>query len=408
MIINKFISIRFKTRNTYKRHLKTRHGKVLTTTGELLYLSEEDFRKVRTNRKKKNDINKEHVIDEGTIAAKTIMQYNNDDDQLEDTVTEEYIINENTAEGHKNWESNDAIQIIRNCFETYEVCPESHSNKTENAETEIPVDNKVSNKNNLPEEYMDEMQENLQQMQNASYNKLELAENEKNQIICHNDISQSELIYHDMNETPSYYKVAYNDLVNIKNENDVDLQENIELTEDQFKNSVELLEHTQGYCNDILNEPVDKHQNENSNKHIIFNQKDKKEDNASITNDKSYQQTQEISVTENLIDTNTSNPVNQSKQHLYIHNDSLTSIIVQNKCINIIPHQFKACQDQQNKSKAQVNKGHAFTLLNKHVQAVNIKQNGNQNTILLLTNDALQSSVLRINQNSTANNEIKE
>lgn len=81
MIINKFISIRFKTRNTYKRHLKTRHGKVLTTTGELLYLSEEDFRKVRTNRKKKNDINKEHVIDEGTIAAKTIMQYNNDDDR---------------------------------------------------------------------------------------------------------------------------------------------------------------------------------------------------------------------------------------------------------------------------------------------------------------------------------------
>ncbi|KAJ8673389.1 hypothetical protein QAD02_004651 [Eretmocerus hayati] len=45
---------RFKTRNTYKRHLKTRHGKVLTITGELLHLSEEDSKKVRTkNRKKK-------------------------------------------------------------------------------------------------------------------------------------------------------------------------------------------------------------------------------------------------------------------------------------------------------------------------------------------------------------------
>jgi len=43
-----FSCLRFKTRNTYKRHLKTRHGKVLTTSGGLIILSEEEFRRVRT------------------------------------------------------------------------------------------------------------------------------------------------------------------------------------------------------------------------------------------------------------------------------------------------------------------------------------------------------------------------
>lgn len=39
---------RFKTRNTYKRHLKTRHGKVLTQSGGIIILSEEEFLRVRT------------------------------------------------------------------------------------------------------------------------------------------------------------------------------------------------------------------------------------------------------------------------------------------------------------------------------------------------------------------------
>ena len=36
---------RFKTRNTYKRHLKTRHGKLLTAAG-ISKLSKEEFEKV--------------------------------------------------------------------------------------------------------------------------------------------------------------------------------------------------------------------------------------------------------------------------------------------------------------------------------------------------------------------------
>ena len=41
--------MKFKTRNTYKRHLKTRHGKLLTANG-IHILSQEEFAKVRTKR----------------------------------------------------------------------------------------------------------------------------------------------------------------------------------------------------------------------------------------------------------------------------------------------------------------------------------------------------------------------
>ena len=42
---------KFKTRNTYKRHLKTRHGKLLTASG-ITQMSKEEFMKVRTKRHK--------------------------------------------------------------------------------------------------------------------------------------------------------------------------------------------------------------------------------------------------------------------------------------------------------------------------------------------------------------------
>ncbi|XP_071447360.1 uncharacterized protein [Hetaerina americana] len=38
---------RFKTRNTYKRHMRTHHGKMLTPSGELLVLSDDEFKQVR-------------------------------------------------------------------------------------------------------------------------------------------------------------------------------------------------------------------------------------------------------------------------------------------------------------------------------------------------------------------------
>ncbi|XP_060819822.1 uncharacterized protein LOC132909179 [Bombus pascuorum] len=470
---------RFKTRNTYKRHLKTRHGKVLTTTGELLYLSEEDFQKVRTNRKKKSNTNKDHIIDEGIIATKTIMHCQNDNDQLQNTATEEYIINNDTIDSDKNWKSSDTIQIIKNCFETYEVCSEPHLNKTESIETELSIKNRVFNKdeNSLSDEYADKVEDKLPQLQSGSYIKLEIVKDGNNQIICHENVGQPEIIYHNINEAPSYIKVEYSNLVNdLENENSIEFQENFKFAENQIKNPIHIINETENYFDEESNNSVSEQQtklmqvdthiktkNKDSNEHIILSQehiKYEKENNDITTlNCKPFQEmeTHEI-VSEDLIDLNTLQGINQItnktisitetlanqnedcllqddkklsnyqtvitnsiknrviaspnyvfekdqkllnqvEQRLYIHNEPLTSIIVQNKCINIFP---------QTQSKTQLNKSKKFTLLNKHMQAININQNENQNTILLLTNNTLQNNILKIDQNNTADTEIKE
>ncbi|XP_054013775.1 uncharacterized protein LOC128895310 isoform X1 [Hylaeus anthracinus] len=402
---------RFKTRNTYKRHLKTRHGKVLTTTGELLYLSEEDFQKVRTNRKKKNDVSKEHVADESIIAAKTIMHYQNDNNnQLQGIVADEYIIKEGTDDD-KNWESNDTIRIIKDCFETYEVYPESQL-KTELVETEISIDNKICNRNenNLPEEYT-EVQENLSQLQSISYNKLEVIRDEKDEIVCHDNINQSELIHRNISKPSSYIEIKYED--------DIQFQENVELSENRLESHVEIMNHTsKNYGDGILNNSVTEQQvdyieNVEETGDILLNQNDE----CLLEGDETSSNYQ-AGITDLTKDQAIASPsdvleksqklLHQTKQRLYIHNQPLTGIIVQNKCINIVPHKLKACNDQENKSKTKLDKGQNFTFLNKCMQAVNIKQNVNENTILLLTNDTLQNSVLKIDQNNTADNEIKK
>ncbi|XP_061936982.1 uncharacterized protein LOC108001148 isoform X2 [Apis cerana] len=467
---------RFKTRNTYKRHLKTRHGKVLTTTGELLYLSEEDFQKVRTNRKKKN-INKDQIINEDIITTK-IMHCQNNNNQLQDIANEEYSINNDTIISDKNWKSSDTIQIIKNCFETYEVCSEPHLNKTESIETELSIKNRVFNKdeNGLPDEYTNKVQDKLSQVQSTSYIKLEIIKDGSNQIIYHDNIEsdQPEIIYHNIDETPSYIKLEYNNLVNdIQNENSLEFQKKFKFSEHQIKNPIHII--NENYYDNESNFVSEqqmkliqvnthiKTKNKDSNKHIVLTQEDikcEKENNDIMTlNCKSFPEMenhesivsedfinlnnlQEINqVTDNTISIITDSLIkqngdyllqenkklnnyqavisnliknrmitssnysfekdkkffNQAEQHLYIHNEPLTSIIVQNKCINIFP---------QIQSKIQLNKSKKFTFLNKHMQG--IKENENQNTILLLANNTLQNNIFKIDQNNTADNEIKK
>ncbi|XP_015431283.1 PREDICTED: uncharacterized protein LOC107187654 [Dufourea novaeangliae] len=441
---------RFKTRNTYKRHLKTRHGKVLTTTGELLYLSEEDFQKVRTNRKKKIDVTKEPV-DEGVIATKTIMHYDNDNGQVPDATTEGYIINKDTVDDEKNYSKN-TIQIIKNCFETCEVCQESQLNKTDSIETEIRNHDRacITNENSLSMEYTDKVQESLSQLQSVSYNKVAVIQEEK-----------SELIYQNVDEPSSYIKIEYKTLINSKTGNNTGFQENFELTDNQFKDHIQVVKHNEEeFSDNVLSETV----NDHSNRHVILTREDLEEDNNVSIHEKSYREKREIVMTKNLLNTYTLQPDNQiatktskdillnqndectwredntvgnhqtvvtdlitsrviaplnnvfgknqkllhqAKQRICINNEPLTSIIVQNKCISIVP-QFETCHDQQAKTQTQLNKNRKFTLLNKQAQTVNIKQHVNENTILLLTNNTLQNSVLRIEHNSTAGNDIKK
>lgn len=479
------ILIRFKTRNTYKRHLKTRHGKVLTTTGELLFLSEEDFQKVRTNRKKKNDVSKDYVIDESVRATKAIMHYQDDNGQLQNILDEDYIVNNDANSSDQNcWESNDAIEMVKGCFETYEVCSESHLDKTEPIQTEIPIDGSVSRKAEdcLSDEYANKAQDDIPLLQSGSCNKLKVVQHENNStIVNHNSTGPHEIIYHNINKASSYIQVEYNNIINaIGDGNNIEFQENIRHSEDPIKIEEDYFDITSNsstherqikYIHD-LKEPETKlihvdnpvtAENGSTNKHLILTQKDirhgNKNSDITIIECNSYRgiRAHEILVSEDLINSNSSqeienemvstvadtlfnrnetctieeedrkigncrtvvtnlvkNPVvaspnyvlqkdkrppNQPEQCSYVHNEPLTSIVVENKCINILPQRLKIYSDHQNKSKIQLSKSKKFTLLkNKRMQGINIRQNGNQNTILLLTNDALQNNVFQIDQ----------
>ncbi|XP_051160906.1 uncharacterized protein LOC127281302 [Leptopilina boulardi] len=105
---------RFKTRNTYKRHLKTRHGKVLTTSGELLHLSEEDFQKVRTSRKKKPTIIEIPIIDENITAPESILpEYDESNCDIEENVNENYHHHQFTSNDDGTvWMSENIAHII--------------------------------------------------------------------------------------------------------------------------------------------------------------------------------------------------------------------------------------------------------------------------------------------------------
>ncbi len=62
--------LRFKTRNTYKRHLKTRHGKLLTADG-IRMMPHDDFVKIRTKQYRKS-------------------QFDHDDDDFEEDDEDQY------------------------------------------------------------------------------------------------------------------------------------------------------------------------------------------------------------------------------------------------------------------------------------------------------------------------------
>ncbi|XP_066582851.1 uncharacterized protein [Prorops nasuta] len=140
---------RFKTRNTYKRHLKTRHGKVLTTTGELLYLSEEDFQKVRTSRKKRvyNTEVKATINYDNNVASEATIDDHAVGDNIEEKELEAEIIagierynvrnNDNNAI-EETLNTRRMVRVIKDkSFENYNILLESPSIKTEITKTDI-------------------------------------------------------------------------------------------------------------------------------------------------------------------------------------------------------------------------------------------------------------------------------
>jgi len=169
---------RFKTRNTYKRHLKTRHNKILTTFGEVLHPPEEDFQKVRINRKRK-DCSLETIMNADNIVSNAIVRFeNHDETQITNTI-EEYVLKED-IDSNRNWETNNVIQIDK--FGSFEICSESQLNKTDGIETEIAIDCKYPDRENSNVECINNVENGLLQLKNPFYDNLRVTDNEENHI----------------------------------------------------------------------------------------------------------------------------------------------------------------------------------------------------------------------------------
>ncbi|XP_014606371.1 PREDICTED: uncharacterized protein LOC106788012 [Polistes canadensis] len=240
-------SQRFKTRNTYKRHLKTRHGKVLTTTGELLFLSEEDFQKVRTNRKKKIDChdNKSTIVDEDIIATRTIMNFqdNIEPQEIPNDVLEEYIINKN-CDGNRINKATDTIPIIDKYYENYNICSIPFLNKTEHLEEGVSLND--NSDNNITEsdqkEDIDRIQSNFQK---NSFDNLTVIKTIENQPLLNKSLRNEHKVVCEYLDKESYY---YNE--HIQSNKETNSQESIDLLQRQINNHLQVVEsHNTNYKN---------------------------------------------------------------------------------------------------------------------------------------------------------------
>lgn len=222
---------RFKTRNTYKRHLKTRHGKILTTIGEVLHLSEEDFQKVRTNRRKKDCI-PETAINVDNVESNVLMDFGNHHDKMQITNSvEEYVLKENIKDINRNLETKATTQIVDKCLESFEIC--SESNKTDGIETEIDIDCRYSDKNdrNVKVERINDVEDDLLQLK-SPYDNLKTTNDEENHIIYQHNIEDQE-VYDCSNRIQwlEYSEIKCNNEILKKEDEEIENKINTDLSE---------------------------------------------------------------------------------------------------------------------------------------------------------------------------------
>ena len=205
---------RFKTRNTYKRHLKTRHGKVLTTSGELLHLSEEDFQKVRTSRKKKPDPSIENII-----SPAAILQYDNSNCDNQEAETQDCKEYNQFVNGHGTvWMTQEIMQDMKeeeNYENNYEVeTDESRIDKTDFIETEVATESEEFDSENLYDEVTEEKEAKESVILDGTQD-------------VNLEISKTEILYEkSFNETQELYNVEeYENQIQNVGEEILDFQE---------------------------------------------------------------------------------------------------------------------------------------------------------------------------------------
>lgn len=233
---------RFKTRNTYKRHLKTRHGKILTTIGEVLHLSEEDFQKVRTNRRKKDYI-PETAINVDNIESNMIMDFgNHEKTQIVTNPVEEYVLKENIEDINRNLETKAIIQNVDKCLESFEICSESQSNKTDGIETEIAIDCRYFDKNDrsVKVERINNVENDLLQLKNPFYNNLKTINNEENHIVYQHNIEDQDEVYNCSNRIQwlEYSEIKCNNEISKEEGEEIENKINTDFSEELHQNKL--------------------------------------------------------------------------------------------------------------------------------------------------------------------------
>lgn len=83
-------------------------------------------------------------------------------------------------------------------------------------------------------------------------------------------------------------------------------------------------------------------------------------------------------------------------------------LYVQNKCINVLPHQINLCYNQQNPLQGEINNYRQIKVLNKDIQAINMKQSNRQNAVLFVSSDNLKNGILQIDKNNITVNNLKK
>ncbi|XP_012233055.2 uncharacterized protein [Linepithema humile] len=437
---------RFKTRNTYKRHLKTRHGKILTTVGEVFHLSEEDFQKVRTNRRKKDCI-PEAIMNVDDVASNVIVDFGNHYDKAQAVTdpAEEYVLKEDIDDIDSNWETKDCRY------------PDS----------------------NIEMECINDGQNGLLELKNSFYSNLKVTNNEEEEIAYQHNIEDQNKTFDCSNEISCEYSELHcnNEIVKVAEDEDVTTHEvNIDFSEEQNRSSSHVMQkpthdyHYQGVYDNDMQEKFDpyvlKHlkteevettsseennqkHDEKYNTHLIItednavNEKFNKYANsfdienkecagnniafcAQIANTNvNIQQTideaeEEVTPQNNTpqenkcvckyVATDSTRIVNvstketnmkvdeQNNRYLYIHTEPLNKI-TQSKCRNM-PYKIKLCRDQQNQLQAKEDSCKKIKVLNGNLRAINIKQSEKQNAILLVSDDNLKDGIFQIDKSN--------
>ncbi|OXU17746.1 hypothetical protein TSAR_006670 [Trichomalopsis sarcophagae] len=320
---------RFKTRNTYKRHLKTRHGKVLTITGELLHLSEEDSKKVRTkNRRKKQDVS-ESMISETAAATESVLPHARNNEYWD----EQQVCNEDGPNGVQ--------QAIDNAIWMYRNQPGAASEKNYSEIKSKPTTNKTE------------------------YNETEIENSfENNEVVIAQTDSNGALHFENYNYAQDEVYTDSNGIQFSCEENVcTEITDNAKPYENQEETVVEYQECPDNFTEAMNNPILTAKQEPEDGVFVLDNEEIISSDVVESSELKELLSTSNSTQTEEAMQTESTNPDEQT--------------------LKIIPCQVKVC-DNNGTATLQLLKNSKIALLGNKAQSINLIQNGKQHTILLL------------------------